>query len=325
MISLKKEKDRDFIILNLTDTQLSDKEWEDGHKAREILTYTVSTLVERIKPDLITVTGDLAWAGHHHSYKMLGELLDSFSIPWAPVWGNHDNQGGADEVEFVVSEYEKLRYFTYERGETALGNGNYVITIEEDGEPVEALIMMDTHNRLPYTFPNGETKNVWAKLTTDQLDWYSLQIDTLGECGCKESTLVTHIPIYSYKDAFYAAWAAKKPEKETDIEESYDKSLWNEGYGESFGIKHEGVGSYPEDCGELDFIIAHGLTKNLICGHEHVNNYVINYKGIRFIYALKTGMGCYWEPKLNGGTVLRINSEGIHSVSHEYVDVSHLV
>ena len=59
MIRLKKERGKDFVILNLTDTQLSDKEWEDGHKANAVLTHTVRSLVERVKPDLITVTGDL--------------------------------------------------------------------------------------------------------------------------------------------------------------------------------------------------------------------------------------------------------------------------
>ena len=64
MIHLNKKAGRDFVILNLTDTQLSNEEWADGSQKRAILEYTVATLVGRIKPDLITVTGDLAWAGH---------------------------------------------------------------------------------------------------------------------------------------------------------------------------------------------------------------------------------------------------------------------
>ena len=37
---------------------------------------------------------------------------------------------------------------------------------------------------------------------------------------------------------------------------------------------------------------------------------------------MKTGMGCYWAPDLNGGTVLKIDSDGVKSIYHEYVDVS---
>jgi hypothetical protein len=53
-----------------------------------------------------------------------------------------------------------------------------------------------------------------------------------------------------------------------------------------------------------------------------VNNWIIPYRGIRLIYALKTGAGCYWEPALNGGTVLKIDGNGVADVYHEYVDPS---
>ena len=53
MKALNKQRDKDFKILNLTDTQLSNEEWAEGHKHRAILEYTLTELVERVKPDLI--------------------------------------------------------------------------------------------------------------------------------------------------------------------------------------------------------------------------------------------------------------------------------
>ena len=38
------------------------------------------------------------------------------------------------------------------------------------------------------------------------------------------------------------------------------------------------------------------------------------------VYALKTGAGCYWEPELNGGTVVKIGKDGVKDIYHEYVD-----
>ncbi|MBQ1989459.1 MAG: hypothetical protein II234_06135 [Clostridia bacterium] len=46
---------------------------------------------------------------------------------------------------------------------------------------------------------------------------------------------------------------------------------------------------------------------------------------MRFIFGTKTGCGSYWEPEINGGTVLEINENGVVSVGHEYVDVSDIV
>ena len=59
----------------------------------------------------------------------------------------------------------------------------------------------------------------------------------------------------------------------------------------------------------------------IIVGHDHNNNWIIRHKGIRFVFSLKTGPGCYWEPALNGGTVLKITSNGIGDIYHEYVAV----
>ena len=81
MFTLKKTPGKPFLVLNLSDPQLGDGEWAEGHKNRRILEHTVRTLVDRVKPDLITVSGDLSWAGSDHAYDMLADFLDSFEIP----------------------------------------------------------------------------------------------------------------------------------------------------------------------------------------------------------------------------------------------------
>ena len=42
-------------------------------------------------------------------------------------------------------------------------------------------------------------------------------------------------------------------------------------------------------------------------------------------FGTKTGIGSYFEPEINGGTVLSINENGVRSVCHEYVDISELL
>lgn len=55
-----------------------------------------------------------------------------------------------------------------------------------------------------------------------------------------------------------------------------------------------------------------------------LNNWMICYQGMHLIYSLKTGAGCYWRPKLNGGTVIRITSDGVSDVYYKYVDVTEI-
>jgi len=63
----------------------------------------------------------------------------------------------------------------------------------------------------------------------------------------------------------------------------------------------------------------------LIGGLCEVNNWIIDHNGVKLVYSLKAGAGCYWNAQLNGGTVLRITHRGVEEVWHEFVDVSHLV
>ena len=59
---VQKQKDKDFVILNLADVQMSDLEHMKyyGNIHKEI-----TELVETYKPDLITLTGDQTWSNEN--------------------------------------------------------------------------------------------------------------------------------------------------------------------------------------------------------------------------------------------------------------------
>lgn len=325
MKTMIKASGKEFTVLNLSDPQLKSKEWEEGHGHRRILEYTVNELVDRLKPDLITVSGDLSWAGQELAYDMLADFLDGFGIPWAPVFGNHDNQNGPEAIDEVVRKYLTYKNCIYEPGDRALGNGNYVISIEEDGVPAAALLMLDSHDRVPYTAADGSETRAWGKLIPEQLTWIEEQAACLKQRGCTDATLIMHIPNYAYHLASAEAYKEGIDMKAITPEESYGPDCWNPGYTDSIGVQYEGIGSYPEDDGVLDAVKRTGIIKRILTGHDHVNNWIIRYSGIDMIYALKTGAGCYWNPILNGGTVLKIDRSGVSRVYHEYVDVSHLL
>ena len=325
MIILQKKPDKDFVVLNLTDVQLDNNEWVEGHLHREIVEYTVKELIKRTNPNLITVSGDLAWAGCDGAYAMLAGFLEQFEIPWAPIWGNHDNQNGAEFVDKIATSYLTKAHCIYEKGDPSLGNGNYVIGIEENGKPVEAILMMDSHDKAAYVDENGEEKQAWAKLIPEQIEWYKQQIDMVKTLGYKDSTLILHIPIYAYRLASQAAYKDVATLKDITVEQADGAECWQEGYTDSVGVQHEDISSYPQDDGVFAAIKEKGITRHVVAGHDHVNNWMIRYDGVKMIFALKTGPGCYWDSCLNGGTVLKIDNSGVYETKHEYVDISHLL
>ena len=327
MFTLQKPKNRDFRVLNLTDTHLVADEWEckaaDNGRNRRILEYTIGSLIAKTKPDLITVSGDITFADSPRAdsaYENFSALLESYRIPWAFVWGNHDNQAGAEVASHHADIMLSRGHCLFEKGDPAMGCGNYIIKIEEDGKPIHAIFMMDSHDRFDFTEPDGKVTKRWAHLMQNQLDWQREESRKLA----LPATLIMHMPYYAYHDAFAAAWNGFIDPKTISPAESRDPKYWKEGYKTAYGAKYEGVGSYPVDTGDFDYVNAGGYTKLTLVGHEHVNDYVIDYKGMKLVYSLKTGAGCYWDQRLNGGTLLKISDKGA-GVEHVHVDVDFIV
>ena len=324
-VVLQKKAGREFIILNLSDPQMSVLEWTATEGAerdnRVILKRTVSELVSRVKPDLITISGDLSGDGHE-AYRQLADFLDTFGIPWAPVWGNHDNEAGVENIKALEAIFSRHPLCLFQAGPPELGSGNYVLRIIEGVRPVTALFLVDTHDRVPWPTADDSNALVWAKLWPTQFDWYRRQVAILRQEGFHDSAMIMHIPIYAYNQAFEAAYDGKADCKELAYSQTLNGACWKPEYKEAFGCCHESICSHPADDGAFAVLLEEDFTKTLLCGHDHVNNFVIPYRGIRLAYSLKTGPGCYWEAALNGGTVLVVGSDGICDIRHEFVDVA---
>ena len=50
--------------------------------------------------------------------------------------------------------------------------------------------------------------------------------------------------------------------------------------------------------------------------HEHINNFCIEYEGVKLVYGLKTGIGSYHEKDMLGGTLLTFSRDGQVQVEH---------
>ena len=306
-IELEKDPSKDFVILNLADVQLSEDEvcGDMGTRSNNM----IATLIEEQQPDLITLSGDNAWGTV--AYMELINYIDSFGIPWAPVMGNHDGQG-------CVSEFWAAELFTqaenclFQFGPEDMGYGNYIINITENGKAIHTLFMMDTHGTTNYKLKDGTVyENEYDHLWPLQMNWYRWAVNGIAEENGQivESTVIMHIPLYEYRTAWENAW---DEENECYYPEYAETSL---------GKNSEAVCSAPVNNGFFDLCKELGSTKNIVCGHDHVNSSSIVYEGIRLTYGLKLGEGCYYEEGMTGGTTLTVNSQGNVTTQHHYVAI----
>lgn len=56
---------------------------------------------------------------------------------------------------------------------------------------------------------------------------------------------------------------------------------------------------------------------HVFAGHDHNNNFITTYNGIKLCYATKSSYNCYFKSGMTGGVVLTISPD--NSVSEEIV------
>lgn len=295
-----KEAGEDFVIMNIADIHMSDYTQDAPLAIRNF--DSIRLMVEKHQPDLITLSGDQFWKDSTiYSAHRLTEFMDSLGIPWAPIYGNHDWDGNCD-LNYLADIMMEGEYCLMQKGDPSLGVGNYVVNIceEKDGqkEVVHSVIMMDTHG-------NGT-------LYENQDEWYAWAASGVNSVAGRDvpSTLVIHIPLAQYQYGHDASWNA-------------ENECWKDG-SDAFGVRGEeecferDEDNNPIDNGLFAKIKEVGTTSNVICGHDHVNNYSVVYEDVRLTYSLRIGLGAYFDLDSIGVTLLTIDEEGNGSISHDY-------
>lgn len=318
-VILSKELGTQFKILNFADIQINSP--LDLNK--NTITYkTMKKTVDEVKPDLITLSGDNAWGRLTKScVKKLIGVMESFGVPWAPVYGNHDREGNAD-LNWLGEMYAEAEHCLFRKGPVNIGGvGNYVINITENDKIVHSLIMIDSHSKRDYSsmmasdYTYYDNKGKIEKLgfgydfiALSQIEWYKWVIKGIKDYNggvTVPSSAIFHIPLMEYQFA-YSAY------KET----GFDASIGS-------GEQRESVGCGMYNSGMFDAILEMDSTKNVLVGHDHVNDFSVIYQGVRLTYGVKTGDECYWvkDRSVNGGTVLTLETDNTMTVSQHYVNV----
>ena len=287
--TITKQKDKDFVILNLADIQICDLE---DFFNRRIIHDEISYLIEQAQPDLITLTGDQTWSNENLiSLKTIIGWLDSYKIPYAPVFGNHDYGNSKDSAvasqNYCCDLYENGKYSLFSRGPTNLGTlGNYAINILEDNKIVKTLYMLDSGYE--------------DKITDMQISWMSWVADGIKQHNNNEYSqgmCFFHKPIpeyyYAYRDYYNGS---------QDVQAIGDVHVHFSLYG-------------SEQNGFFEMAKSKNI-KDIVCGHQHGNNFTIKYQDVRLTFALKTGELCsYYDDgitNLNGATKFTIKNDTVN-------------
>lgn len=285
----------DFKILMFTDTQL----WSDL-KVNSKCYDEMDALVEKTHPDLIVLPGDnLSALASRFSIHNFISHMDSYKIPWAPVFGNHDAEIPTTSKNWQADLYIKSEYCLMEKGPSNLwGCGNYVINITENDLPVYTLFMFDNSEYTEYE--NGENREIW--MGYDQIAWYEWNVKGIAKSAGRtvDSMTFSHFAMPEFRTAVEEYGVLGENNSYT-IPQEY-------GYGYCDYLPGASLvnSGFVDKCKEL------GSTKYIFCGHDHENNASIKVDGITYTYGLKTGPSPVpWNhAEETGGTLITINGQG---------------
>ena len=344
-----KPADREFKVLQFTDVHIGGGAFS-GQKDTWAMS-AVATMIRAEKPDLVVVTGDIAYpvpfqAGTFNNLnatKIFSNMMESLGVYWTFAFGNHDTELYSLYTRKDICKYyedSNFEYCLFRAGfcddedvisDTSRGFGNDMIVVKNpagSANPInQAIVTLDSHS-----YTDGDYFGIawkYDNIHQCQVDWYEEKMDMLKakNGGVEVNNLAFfHIPLEEYREA----WAnvinsGEKPQSGDVIQGNGSSTTFIYGnMGESDKQKN-GVRTYGVFCGSsTDNIFEAGLThgmQGIFCGHDHYNNFSVLYKrdgdsrGIRLTYGMAVDYlaypGIYKEHLQRGTTVITINSDGV--------------
>ncbi len=318
VVRLPKERTNTSIrLLQLTDMQIIDSlqrrtpdrlpidqilAWHPNLIEQNALAH-IRSLVAQTRPDLIFITGDLIYGSFDDagtSFELFCDFMDSLEIPWAPVFGNHDNESKKG-IDWQCSMFEKEKYCLFCRGNVT-GNGNYTVGLSVGDELIRVLHMLDSH---------GCAWQCEKGLYPDQLELVRKNTERICQSQGRSvpAFLCMHHPTVEFAEAAQAKGYM------TEDDAFFQIGVDVEAKDGDFGSKQRPQLIFSIEVPDfMEFAQACNID-GVFVGHVHGINTCITYKNIRWVFGLKTGQYDSHKPGQLGGTFVRVDNDQFE-VSH---------
>ena len=308
---------RNARVLQITDTQIID--WTQGEpgevsmiydpaKVEEFCYRYIRQVVDRYDPDLILMTGDNVYGKFDDDGSMLTgliEFMETLDTPWAPIFGNHDNES-AMGVDWQCEQYENAENCLFKQRELT-GNGNYSVGIVQGEKLQRVFFMLDSNgcaSPSEATLQNTHFRRGFG-FGNDQIEWYEGVAEEIKEVSPKTKfSFAFHAQIDAFRYAYqqYCNYSVFSP---VNLDEnSTAQSNGDFGY---IGYKASG---WDQD-GRVWMSITETVgADSIFVGHEHSESASIMYNGVRLQFGQKSSQYDMYNKMVNGEIVSDFEHHG---------------
>jgi len=270
-----------FKILTFTDPHFKGAMEETSCAAS--LTLIENTIIQE-QPDLIVICGDIVLGLRaEQGAAMLGRLFEKHNQYWGFVLGNHDGEHPEGPTRTELVEICCSFEHCINTSEPDIwGDGNCIVNIKDSNNHIiQSLILIDSGDYLKedicadYGFAY---KDGYDFIKYDQIEWYKAQMYAIAEKAGKmpPSVMFMHIPLVEYGTAYSQALQEKKI---------------------IYGMLRESICFSPYNTGMFNAIQYVGSTQAVVCGHDHINDFCVDYRGVKLIYSQGSSFGSYYMRK----------------------------
>lgn len=277
--SLKFGSDKKFKIVQFTDVH-----WVSGSEHSVVSEKCMNRVLDEEKPDLVVFSGDFVTG--KPAVKGLEEVLQptlSRGIPFAMTFGNHDDEQGLSREEL----FELIKKYKGSLTATTPGISgvtNYTLTLKSsDSDKDAAVIYIFDSN----SYSHKEVAKGYDWIKRDQINWYvdkSKEFTEANGGNTLPSLAFFHIPLPEFNEAA----------------SDEDARL--------IGTRREKACAPVVNSGLFTAMLECGDVMGVFVGHDHVNDYAVEWKGIMLCYGRFTGSkNTYWDiPGGNGARVIEL-------------------
>ena len=290
-IRLTYNEDGSFKVLILADLHMNVAGYSEGKIQR--IKDRIKEIVDRVEPDLCILTGDNTIKSSTPE-KLKANLdacvgyLEEKGIPWCHVYGNHDHEG-AQMNSIQMTTYQSYEHCVSKMGTITSRPGTYVLGVyNADGSLGSVIYCLNSGAYISV----GYNQTEYAYINEKQIEWYKETSELLEEYNNGEKVkgiMAFHIPLI---ENYYAY--ENKDNKELVYE--YD------------GGKNEQIASSKVDTELYETALERGDIVAMVTGHDHKNDYMYNYQGIKLCSSPNLSELIYYSDYYTGSRVLDLNA-----------------